>query len=196
MKNKIINRIKNTIKIEKIFNKIGFTNIRIIKNFKLVKTAIASTNIDLNKDNNYVQNILSNINKDSAFGPINTTFSLLDGIKSDPIQYEYQGITNRIEAVHIQTKQDYILLPHRCDLILPTKPSLKQFAENQSQINSKFKYYLEHPIILIINCYLNNNGQCKYEFTKTIYFTKQEYQNLNEDLLIINKFNLQKIKDE
>lgn len=189
MFNSIIHRIRNTIKIEKIFNKIGFTNIRIIKNFKLVKTAIVSTNIDLNEDNNYVQNVLNNINKDSAFGPINTTFSLLDGIKSDPIQYEDQGVTNRIEAAHMQTKQDYILLPHRCDLILPDEPSLKQFAENQSQINSKFKYYFEHPILLIINCYLNNNGQCKYKSTKTLYFTKQEYQKFNDDLLT-KKFNL------
>ena len=189
MLNSITHHIRNTIKIEKIFNKIGFTNIRIIKNFKLVKTAIASTNIDLNKDNDYVRKALNNINKDSAFGPINTTFSLLDDIKSDPIQYKYQGMTNRIEAVHIQTKQNYILLPHRCDLIIPDEPSLKQFVENQSQINSKFKYYFEHPIILIINCYLNNNGQCKYEFTKTIYFTKQEYQKFNDDLLA-KKFNL------
>ena len=189
MQNKIINRIRNTIKIEKIFNEIGFTNIKIIKNFKLVKTAIASTNIDLSEDNNYVQNVLNNINKNSAFGTINITFSLLDGINNDPIQYEDQGVTNHIEAAYMQTKQNYILLPHRCDLTIPTEPSLKQFAENQSQINSKFKYYFEHPIILIINCYLNNNGQCKYEFTKTIYFTKQEYQKFNDDLLA-KKFNL------
>ena len=193
MINRILLKIKKIITLENAFNKIGFSNVKFIKNFNFIKIA-SLTNINRTADQKIVLDILDTINHSQAFTPINILLALDDN-SNDKIYYKFMNIKNMIEATNINTKQDYILIAYRCDLVKPQNSSDLRAIELQSQSNQQLKYYLNHPIALIINCYLNNNGTCQYQYTKQLFFTSDEYKYSSGNQNLVSKFNLQVIED-
>lgn len=193
MINRILQKIKKTIILENAFNKIGFSNIEFIKNFNFIKTA-SLTNINRTEDQKIVLDILNTINRSSAFTPINILLAL-NGNSNGKIYYKFMNIKSIIEATNINAKQDYILIAYRCDLVKPQDSSDLRAIELQSRKNQQLKYYLNHPIVLIINCYLNNNGTCQYQYTKQLFFTSDEYKYSSGNQNLVSKFNLQVIED-
>ena len=165
MSNSIIHRIRNTIKIEKIFNKIGFTNIRIVNHYNFIKYAIKAPHIDKAKDKFYVEQAFNKIYEKIKDNINALNLLLVTNDNNNKIFYQYKNIAIQCFAKRKFIDQEYYLLSHSYQLNIP-----KQFTNNPIQ------YYLNNPVIWIINCYkqdILNKKIFNYTNTKTVLLTNQ-----------------------
>ena len=162
LKNKIINRIKNTIKLEKILNQIGFINIQFINKRYLIKYAIYEP--DKTNDKSYAViaiNKIKNKLKDN-FNALNLMLMIDNkSQKNNKLYYQYMGTSIACTAEKQYTKEEYYLSSHVYQLHIP--------EQLKNAKNPIIQFYIENPIIWIINCYKNINNVYKYEQTKTIF---------------------------
>ena len=181
MSNSIVHRIKNTVILEKIFNEIGFANIRIVNHHNFIKYAIKAPHIDKVKDKFYIEQAFNKIYEKIKDNINALNLLLAANDNNNKIFYQYKNIAIQCFAKQKFIDQEYYLLSHSYQLNIP-----KQFTNNPIQ------YYFDHPVIWIINCYkqdIFNKENFNYTNTKTIlladpklvtYDSMMQNFNLNE----------------
>ena len=142
---------------------------------RLKKESINSALIQRLQNTSLIQNKLNTIN--NQFKAHNLLYCI-DGIYHPPNSlYYYHTTSNIIEAIDINNNA-FIILAAKCHLNIP----------KDTNIFNSFKYYLDHPIIIICFLYRDNNNQLSLQKTKTLFF--KSINDINNNY-IINQFNLQ-----